>query len=155
MSNMFTTHSYSTPRKYKEAWVVLIKQHLDAGRIHPLNSEHVFPAFLVPKADATVLPRWVNDFRALNTNKVTDSHLLPRVDDILADCAKGKIWSVIDMTNLFFQTKVHLNDIHLTAVTIPFGLYKWLAMLMGLHNSPAPDDNCSLRTSQKDLPHLP
>ena len=28
-----TTRSYSTPRKYKEAWAELIQQHLDAGRI--------------------------------------------------------------------------------------------------------------------------
>ena len=28
-----TTRSYSTPRKYKEAWALLIQEHLDAGRI--------------------------------------------------------------------------------------------------------------------------
>jgi hypothetical protein len=80
------TRSYSTPRKYKEAWATLIQQHLDAGRIRPSNSPHASPAFLIPKADAIVLPRWVNDYRALNSNTVTDSHPLPRVDDILADC---------------------------------------------------------------------
>jgi hypothetical protein len=41
------------------------------------------------------------------------------------------------MTNSFFQTRVHPDDVHLTAVTTPFGLYEWLAMPMGLHNSPA------------------
>jgi len=101
------------------------------------NSAHASPAFLVPKSDTMVLPRWVNDYRALNTNTVTDSHPLPRVDDILADCAKGKIWSKMDMTNSFFQTRVHPDDIHLTAVTTPLGLYEWLAMPMGLRNSPA------------------
>jgi hypothetical protein len=58
------------------------------------------------------------------------------VDDILADCAKGKIWSKMDMTNSFFQTRVHPDDIHLTAMTTPLGLYEWLAMPMGLKNSP-------------------
>ena len=28
-----TTRSYSTPRKYKDTWAILIQQHLDAGRI--------------------------------------------------------------------------------------------------------------------------
>ena len=28
-----TTCSYSTPRKYKEAWSILIQDHLDHGRI--------------------------------------------------------------------------------------------------------------------------
>jgi hypothetical protein len=130
------TRSYSCPRKYREAWQVLIQQHLDAGRIRPSNSAHASPAFLVPKADTVVLPRWVNDYRILNSNTVLDSHPLPRVEDILADCAKGKIWSKLDMTNSFFQTRVHPDDIHLTAVTTPFGLYEWLAMPMGLRNSP-------------------
>jgi hypothetical protein len=113
-SKTFATCSYMTPRKYKEAWSTLIQQHLDAGRIRPSNSAHTSPAFLV-----------------------TNSHPLPRIDDILANCGKGKIWSKLDMTNSFFQTRVHLDDLHLTAVTMPLGLYEWLAMPMGLCNSPA------------------
>jgi hypothetical protein len=136
-SKTVSTRSYSTPRKYKEVWATLIQQHLDASCIRPSNSAHASPAFQVPKANVIVLPRWVNNYRVLNANTVTDSHPLPRVDDILADCSKAKIWSVIDMTNSFFQTRVHPDDVHLTAVTTPLGLYEWLAMLMGLQNSPA------------------
>ena len=35
------------------------------------------------------------------------------------------------MTNSFFQTRVHPDDIHLTAVQTPWGLYKWVVMPMG------------------------
>ena len=110
-SKTVQTQSYSTPRKYREAWVTLIQQHLDAGRIHPSNSFHTSPTFMVPKSDITVSPRWVNDYRMLNVNMVLDAHPLPQVDDILADCAKGKIWSKLDMTNSFFQTRVHPDDV--------------------------------------------
>jgi hypothetical protein len=61
-SKTFATQSYTTPRKYKEAWTTLIQQHLDAGCIRPSNSAHASPAFLVPKSDHLVLPRWVNDY---------------------------------------------------------------------------------------------
>jgi len=94
------------------------------------------PAFLIPKADPTVLPQWVNDYCALNANTVTDSHPLPCIGNILADCGKGKIWSKLDMTNSFFQTRVHPDDVHLTVVTTLLGLYEWLAMPMGLQNVP-------------------
>ncbi|TFY53536.1 hypothetical protein EVJ58_g9399 [Rhodofomes roseus] len=136
-TRQIVTRTYASPRKYKEAWSTLIQDHLEAGRIRPSNSAHASPAFLIPKADPTVLPRWVNDYRMLNDNTVPDAHPLPRVDDILADCAKGRIWSKMDMTNSFFQTRVHPDDVAKTAVSTPLGLYEWLVMPMGLRNAPA------------------
>ena len=128
--------SYPSPRKYKEAWQILIQQHLDAGRIRPSSSPCASPAFIVPKANPNVLPRWVNNYHQLNENTVTNSHPLPRIDDILSNCAKGKIWATIDMTNSFFQTRMNPEHIHLTVVNTPLGLYKWLVMPMGLKNAP-------------------
>ena len=59
------------------------------------------------------------------------------INEILTDCARGKIWATIDMTDSFFQMRVHPNDIHRTAVSTPFGTYEWCVMPMGLQNSPA------------------
>jgi hypothetical protein len=36
---------------------------------------------------------------------VTDAYPLPRVEDIIADAGKGRIWSVLDMTNSFFHIR--------------------------------------------------
>ena len=66
-----------------------------------------------------------------------DSFPIPRIDDILADCAKGKIWVTIDMTNSFFQTRMHPDDIPLMAVNTPWGLYEWLVMPTGIKNAPS------------------
>ncbi|KAJ3480303.1 hypothetical protein NLI96_g8442 [Meripilus lineatus] len=41
------------------------------------------------------------------------------------------------MTNSFFQTRVHPDDIPYTAVTTPFGLYEWMVMPQGGRNAPA------------------
>ena len=131
------TCNYSCPQKFKEAWGTLIEQHLKAGIIQPSSSQHASPAFIIPKVDTTVLPRWVNNFCQLNANTITDSHPIPCIDDILNDCAKGKIWATLDMTNSFFQTRMHPNNVHLTAVSMPFGLYEWLIMPMGLKNAPS------------------
>jgi len=54
------------------------------------------------------------------------------------------------MTNSFFQTRVHPDDIHLMAVTTPFGLYEWLAMAMGLQNSPPIHQQC-VTTALREL----
>jgi hypothetical protein len=107
---------YNTPRKYREAWETLLNEHVAAGRLRPSSSLYVSPAFLIPKKDPTALPRWVNDYRTLNANTIPDNHPLPRVDEILRDCVKGKIFGKIDMTNSFFQTRMHPDDIKYTAI---------------------------------------
>ena len=129
--------SYPCPKKYRDAWKQLLDQHLAAGRIRESSSEYCSLSFLIPKADPTVLPRWVNDYRALNENTVPDHYPLPRIETILSDCAKGSIWGKIDMTNSFFQTRVHPDDVKFTAVMTPFGLYEWVVMPMGCRNAPA------------------
>ncbi len=89
------------------------------------------PAFIILKSEPGVLPQWVNDYHELNSNTGPDNHPLPQVDNILANCAKGQIWGKMDMINSFFKTRVHPDDMHLTTVITPFGLYKWLVMPMG------------------------
>jgi hypothetical protein len=133
---------YAAPKKYQESWKRLLNEHLMAGRLRPSSSEYASPAFCVPKyiggvPDLTVDPQWVNDYRALNSNTVRDNFPLPRIDDILADCGKGKIFGKMDMTNSFFQTRVHPDNIHLTAVRTPWGLYEWTVMPQGGCNAPA------------------
>lgn len=116
---------------------MLIQQHLNSECIRPSCSPHASPAVIIPKVDASVLPRWVNDYRQLNKNTVLDSHPMPHIDDIINDCAKGKIWGTIDMMNSFFQTHMEPANIPLTAVLTLFGLFKWTVMPMGLRNAPA------------------
>ncbi|THG94041.1 hypothetical protein EW026_g7348 [Hermanssonia centrifuga] len=128
---------YECPKKYRKAWKTLLQQHLAAGRIRPSSSPHASPAFLIPKADRVVLPRWVNDYRKLNANTIPNVHPLPSIAEILSDCGKGQYFAKIDMTNSFFQTLVHPDDIPLTAVTTPFGLYEWTVMPQGCRNAPA------------------
>ncbi|KAJ3885074.1 hypothetical protein GG344DRAFT_6694, partial [Lentinula edodes] len=79
---------------------------LQAGHIRPSSLQFSSPAFLIPKADPKALPRWVNDFRKLNANTVPDRHPLLCIDRILGDCAKGKIWGKMDMTDSFFQSRM-------------------------------------------------
>jgi RNase H-like domain found in reverse transcriptase/Reverse transcriptase (RNA-dependent DNA polymerase)/Integrase zinc binding domain len=134
--------AYSCPKKYRAGWKTLIEQHLAAGRICPSNSDYVSPAFIVPKADPNVLPRWVNNHRKLNLNTVADNHPLPLVEDILRDCASHAFYGKINMTNSFFQTRMDPASIKYTTVNTPFGLYEWCVMPMGLRNSPVVHQRC-------------
>jgi hypothetical protein len=137
-SKVIQQRSYDCPKKYRAAWKTLLDTHLASGRLRPSESEFSSPAFIIPKADPTVLPRWVNDFRLLNLNTIPDNHPLPRIDEILKDCAKGRFFGKIDMTNSFFQTRVHPDDMKYLAVHSPFGKYEWTVMPMGVRNATTP-----------------
>jgi hypothetical protein len=141
---------YGCPCKYQEAWSILIQQHLDARHIWPSTLPYASPAFIVPKADPTVLPHWVNNYQKINANTISDKYPLPQVDDILADCAKGKIWGKIDMTNSFFQTQMHPDDIKYSAVLTPKGAFEWMVMPMGFKNSP-PTYQCKMNAALRKL----
>ena len=127
---------YSCPHQYCDAWKTLIEQHVTAGCICLSSSPYASPSF-IPKADPTVLSCWVVDYHLLNRVTVLDAFPLPRIDDILADCAKGKIWGKIDMTNSFFQTHVLPEHVKFTATLTPFRLWEWIVMPMGCCNVPA------------------
>ncbi|PPQ76896.1 hypothetical protein CVT24_008781 [Panaeolus cyanescens] len=134
---MIKNRTYSCNRQYREAFQAIIQDRLNRGFIRVSRSQNASPSFIIPKKDPKALPRWVCDYRELNKLAITDSFPIPRVEDILTDCAKGKIWATIDMTDSFFQTRMHPDDIHKTAVTTPFGLYEWCVMPMGFKNAPA------------------
>jgi len=118
------TRKYSVLRAVRPKFKELIYLCLAQGFIQPSSSQFVSPSFVVPKTDPTALPHWVCDYRQLNENTVPDKYQMLIVDDILADCRKGKIWCTIDLTDSFYQMRMHSQDIHKTAVSTPFGTYK-------------------------------
>ncbi|SGY45138.1 BQ5605_C001g00251 [Microbotryum silenes-dioicae] len=140
-STVVNLRGYPLPKKYCEAWYLLLQEHLAAGRLRPSRSAYSSPSFIIPKkgcdVDPTIAPRWVNDYRELNKHTIKDRTPLPLPDDILSTCSNAQFWAKIDMTNSFFQTKMAEEDIHKTAVSTPWGLYEWTVMPMGLCNAPA------------------
>jgi len=129
--------NYTIPKHYEKAMDSILDLRLSQGFIRPSNSSFVSPSFIVPKSDPSALPRWVCDYRVLNQNTLPDNYPMPRISDILSNCGRGKIWAKIDLTDSYFQTRVHPDDIHKTAVSTPRGLFEWTVMPMGFRNSPA------------------
>ncbi|SGZ32127.1 BQ5605_C043g12085 [Microbotryum silenes-dioicae] len=140
-STVVNLRGYPLPKKYREAWYLLLQEHLAAGRLRPSRSAYLSPSFIIPKkgcdVDPTIAPRWVNNYRKLNKHTIKDRTPLPLPDNILSTCSNAQFWAKIDMTNSFFQTKMAEEDIHKTAVSTPWGLYEWTVMPMGLCNAPA------------------
>lgn len=133
---------YSCPKKYREAWKHLLQGYLKSGWLCPSSSLHASPAFLVFKSNPTTLPRWINDYCQLNANTVSGAHSLLTVQEILSDVGNGKFWRKLNISDSFFQTKVHPDNIKYTAITTPFGFYEWTVMPQGCCNAPATHQCC-------------
>ena len=58
------------------------------------------------------------------------------------------------MTDSFFQTCIHPNNIHKTAITTPLGAYEWCVMPMGLCNSPPIHQQRMLTVLRKQICHV-
>jgi hypothetical protein len=121
-------HKYTIPKHYEKAMDQILDLRLSQGFIRPSNSQFVSSSFIVPKSDPAALPRWVCDYRVLNQNTLPDNYPMPKISEILSNCARGKIWSKIDLTDSYFQTQVHPDDIHKTAVSTPHGLFELTVM---------------------------
>jgi hypothetical protein len=90
---------------------------------------------IIPKKDPAALPRWVCDYRVLNSYTVKDQSPLPNVNELIRMVSLGKIFLILNQTNAFFQTRMREADIPLTDVKTPWGLYEWIVMPMGLTNA--------------------
>jgi len=105
------------------------------GILRRSRSSYATPIHVVIKPDGSV--RIVGDYRLLNTLTIPDKYPLRNISDMF-DKLRGKcIFSKFDAKDGFFQIPVHVDDIHKTAVTTPFGLFEYTRMPFGLINAPS------------------
>ena len=73
-----------------------IKLLLESGRIVPSNSPYGAPILFAEKKGGGGL-RMCTDYRSLNSNTVSDSWPLPRIDEMLARLKGARHFSKLDL----------------------------------------------------------
>ena len=76
---------------------------------------------VVPKKSGDI--RICVDLQPLNENVLREIHLIPRVDDILAQLAGAKVFSKLDANCEFWQIPLSKNFQLLTTFITPFGMF--------------------------------
>ncbi len=105
------------------------------GIVQRSNSPWSSPLHMVRKPDGSWRP--YGDFRRLNTVTVPDAYPLPNMMDFAVKAAGCKIFSKIDLRKGYHQIPMHPADVQKTAITTPFGSFKFLRMPFGLMNAGA------------------
>lgn len=122
------------PNQYKEVQEHISKL-LKKGIIQESESSYASPVVVVRKSDGSI--RLCVDYRKLNLKTRKDAFPLPRIDESF-DALKGaKYFSTIDLASGYHQVAVDERDREKTAFTMPFGLFEYLRMPMGVCNGPA------------------
>lgn len=108
--------------------------------IRPSKSPWGAPAILVRRKDLhgkPQPPRFVIDYRALNSVTKSDGFPLPQVIDILEWLGGVKSFAKLHLANGYWQVPVREEDREKTAVVTHWGLFEFISMPFGLKTAGA------------------
>ena len=81
--------------------------------------------------------RLVCDYRALNEVTTSDCYPLPRIDDLVSNLSRSKIFFAADLWTGFHQIPCSDTAKQKLAITTDFGQFTWRNMPMGGKNAPS------------------
>jgi len=109
---------------------------LESGRIVPSSSPYGAPILFAEKKGGGGL-RMCIDYRSLNSNTITDSWPLLRIDEMLARLHGAKYFSKFDLRDGYHQVPIKESDKFKTAFTCRYGTFEFNVMTFGFKNAPA------------------
>ncbi|XP_015283891.1 PREDICTED: RNA-directed DNA polymerase homolog, partial [Gekko japonicus] len=80
--------------------------------------------------------RLCTDYRELNAISATNAYPMLLIKDLLAEVAKGNIFSKLDLWDTYFRVCIREGDEFKTAFNTPLDQFEYLVMPFGLHGAP-------------------
>ena len=90
--------------------------------------------FVDAKSDGRIRP--LGDLRFRNDNTQADHTQIPEQNTILNAVARGRFRSKIDLSDAYFQTRVHPDDVKYNTIKTPFGGFTSQVIMQGDMNAP-------------------
>nr|XP_054588665.1 uncharacterized protein LOC129153481 [Nothobranchius furzeri] len=142
-------YALSAPRRVPLPMKEQVKQELERveamGVMRRIEEPTAWCAGMVVVPKPNKKPRICVDLTRLNENVCRERHILPAVDDTLAQLEGAKVFSKLDATSGFWQGPLHKDYQPLTTFITPFGRYCFQRLPFGISSAP---EHFQLRISQ-------
>ena len=117
-----------------------IQRMLKLKIIEPSNSEWGAPCILVrkpPENGVEQPPRFVVDYRGLNSVTRSDGYPIPSVANVLDSVSQGKVFGRCDLASGYWQIPLRKQDQPKSAFCTHVGLYHFLRLPFGMKTAPS------------------
>lgn len=129
-------HNFPIPKRQQVILDEWLQKALAKGWVESARSPVNSPIFMVPKPSGTGF-RVVLDYRAINNvTKPFHQADIPLVNDLMSDLSNGTMFSVLDLTDGFYQLGITHASRYLSAFTVNGRQYQWCVAPMGMMNVP-------------------
>ena len=107
---------------------------IDQGILIPSTSPWASPLVPVMKPDGSI--RVCVDYRKLKAVTVSDPYCMPLIEDIINRVGAAVFLTKMDLSEGFYQVRIHPADQPKTAIVTPIGKFQLVKMPFGLRNAP-------------------
>ncbi|XP_031347132.1 uncharacterized protein K02A2.6-like isoform X2 [Photinus pyralis] len=129
---------YTVPYSIKEEVEKELEEMVVNGILEKVEySEWASPIVVVPKKSSKSLRICVDFKVTLNPLIKVNHYPLPRVEDIFNQVAKGKFFTVLDLSNAYQQLEMSPESKHLLTINTHKGLYQYNRLPYGVACAPA------------------
>jgi len=115
-----------------------VERLVKIGVIEPVSAANAgpwcAPSFIIPKKDGRV--RFITDFRQLNKWILRRPWPLPHISDLIQDIGQYKYVKALDLSMGYYHFQLDESLSEMTTFMLPWGLYKYKRLPMGLNLSP-------------------
>ncbi|EDO04757.1 hypothetical protein SS1G_07240 [Sclerotinia sclerotiorum 1980 UF-70] len=133
-NNLTLSSLYRQTTQELQALKKFVDENLNRGWIASSNASFAVPILFVKKANGDL--RLYMDYRKLNEISAKDDYPLPRIDEILSQISKAKIFTKLGLRAAFNAIRMYSDSEELTVFQTCFGQFKSLVLPFGLSKGP-------------------
>jgi len=133
-TKLLKTSTFKVPQALMTKYKAWINKQIKAGILHRTSVPGGASMFVEAKRDGRICP--LVDLHFRNDNTQADHTQIPEQNTILNAVARGRFRNKIDLSNAYFQTRVHSDYVKYNTIKTPFAGFTSQVMMQGDMNAP-------------------